>query len=128
LQNHSNNYELSENAIKMTFCLISRHEGINNGCARRNGQVASTIPNYISIHIILCVCTTSGESKASAPTKRTGLVFVRFFFCWLLAFAGLIITDTIHTKYLLFSGVRYQLRLSRKQKNEQCILHRQEGK
>jgi hypothetical protein len=25
----------------MTFCLISRHEGINNGCARRNGQVAS---------------------------------------------------------------------------------------
>jgi hypothetical protein len=43
LQNHSNNYELSENAIKMTFCLISRHEGINNGCARRNGQVASTV-------------------------------------------------------------------------------------
>jgi hypothetical protein len=52
LQNHSNNYELSENAIKMMFCLISRHEGINNGCARRNGQFASTISG--TNHIKLC--------------------------------------------------------------------------
>jgi hypothetical protein len=41
LQNHSNNYELSENAIKMTFFLISGQKIIMKGCARQNGQVAS---------------------------------------------------------------------------------------
>jgi hypothetical protein len=38
------------------------------------------IPNYILIHKIYA---TSGESKSSPPTKRTGLVFIRFFVgCW----------------------------------------------
>ncbi len=41
-QPHSNNYELSENAIKMTFFLISGQKIIMKGCARRNSQVAST--------------------------------------------------------------------------------------
>lgn len=97
---------------KTMVCTYSTIQGVVEGVMMLlMGELSRyhTIPNYISIHIILCVCTTSGESKASAPTKRTGLVFVRFFFCWLLAFAGLIITDTIHTKYLLFSGVSVEV-------------------
>jgi len=33
LQNHSNNYKLSENAIQMTFFLISGQKIIMKGCA-----------------------------------------------------------------------------------------------
>ena len=42
MQNHSNNYELSENAIKMTFFLISGQKIIIKRCARLNSQVSST--------------------------------------------------------------------------------------
>jgi hypothetical protein len=46
LQSHSNNYELSENAMKMTFFLISGQKIIMKGCTRIPGQVASTVHGY----------------------------------------------------------------------------------